>query len=43
VMLPGVDADAAVAATERLRAGLSEGLDDAGFPLRLSAGISTYP
>jgi diguanylate cyclase (GGDEF)-like protein len=43
VMLRGMDADAAIAATERLRAGLSEGLDDAGFPLRLSAGISTYP
>jgi diguanylate cyclase (GGDEF)-like protein len=43
VMLPGMDADAAVEATERLRVGLGEGLDDAGFPLRLSAGISTYP
>jgi diguanylate cyclase (GGDEF)-like protein len=43
VVLPGMDGDAALAATERLRGELSEGLDDAGFPLRLSAGISTYP
>ena len=43
VMLPGVDADAAVETIERLRSELSEGLDEAGFPLRLSAGISTYP
>jgi diguanylate cyclase (GGDEF)-like protein len=43
VALPGVDADAALEATERLRAALGHGLDDMGFPLRLSAGISTYP
>ncbi len=42
-MLPGADADAALEATERLRRELGDGLDDAGFPLRLSAGISTYP
>ncbi len=43
VMLPGMDADVAFAVTERLRTELDEGLDNAGFPLRLSAGISTYP
>ncbi len=43
VMLPGIDADAAFEVTERLRSELDDGLDDAGFPLRLSAGISTYP
>ena len=34
---------AAVEVIEPLRRELSEGLDEAGFPLRLSAGISTYP
>jgi len=43
VMLPGADADAAFDATERLRRELGQGLDNAGFPLRLSAGTSTYP
>ncbi len=43
VMLPGLDSDDAVAVADRLRQKLGEGLDDAGFPLRLSAGISTYP
>ena len=42
-MLPGVDADAAFEATEQAPRELGEGLDDAGFPLRLSAGLSTYP
>jgi len=43
VMLPGLDAEAAVEPIEQLRRELSEGLAEAGFPLRLSAGISTYP
>jgi diguanylate cyclase (GGDEF)-like protein len=43
VILRGLDADAALRVTERLRDALGKGLDDAGFPLRLSAGISTYP
>ena len=43
VMLPGADADAAFEATERIRRELADGLEDAGFPLRLSAGTSTYP
>ena len=43
VMLPGTDADEAFEATDRLRRELGAGLDEAGFPLRLSAGISTYP
>ncbi len=43
IMLPGTDVDAAFEVVGRLRTDLDEGLDDAGFPLRLSAGISTYP
>jgi diguanylate cyclase (GGDEF)-like protein len=43
VMLPGTDADAAVEVADQLRRELDDGLDDAGFPLRLSAGLSTYP
>jgi diguanylate cyclase (GGDEF)-like protein len=43
VMLPGLEGDDALSATERLRRELSRGLDAAGFPLRVSAGISTYP
>ena len=43
VMLPGTDADAAFEVVEQLRTELDDGLDDAGFPLRLSAGLSTYP
>jgi diguanylate cyclase (GGDEF)-like protein len=43
VMLPGADADEAAALGARIRALLADGLTDAGFPLRVSAGISTYP
>jgi len=43
VLLPGVNADGAAEATDRLRRELGVGLDDAGFPLGMSAGISTYP
>ena len=43
VMLPGAGADAAVAVGGQIRTLLAEGLTDAGFPLRISAGISTYP
>jgi diguanylate cyclase (GGDEF)-like protein len=43
IMLPGTDADAALEMTERLRTELADGLAEAGFPLRLSAGLSTYP
>ena len=43
VMLPGAGADAAEALGGQIRAVLAEGLTDAGFPLRISAGISTYP
>ena len=43
IMLPGTDADAAFEVVKQLRTDLDEGLDDAGFPLRLSAGLSTYP
>jgi diguanylate cyclase (GGDEF)-like protein len=43
VMLPGADADLAAALGSRLRGVLAEGLTEAGFPLRVSAGIATYP
>jgi diguanylate cyclase (GGDEF)-like protein len=43
VMLPGAGADTAVALGGRIRSVLAEGLTDAGYPLRVSAGISTYP
>jgi diguanylate cyclase (GGDEF)-like protein len=43
VMLPGAGSDAAEALGTQIRTRLAEGLTDAGFPLRISAGISTYP
>ena len=43
VMLPGAGADVAEALGARIRGVLAEGLTEAGFPLRISAGISTYP
>jgi diguanylate cyclase (GGDEF)-like protein len=43
VMLPGAGADAAEALGEEIRTLLGEGLTEAGFPLRMSAGISTFP
>lgn len=43
VMLPGADTDAAEALGEQIRTLLAEGLTEAGFPLRMSAGSSTYP
>ncbi|MGI8885622.1 MAG: diguanylate cyclase domain-containing protein [Gaiellaceae bacterium] len=43
VMLPGAGADAAEALGGRIRRVLADGLTDAGFPLRISAGISTFP
>ena len=43
VVLPGADADAASEHGARLRRELAAGLTDAGFPLRMSAGIATYP
>ncbi len=43
VLLPGAGADEAEAMGRRLRTLLLEGLIDAGFPLRISAGVSTYP
>jgi diguanylate cyclase (GGDEF)-like protein len=43
VMLPGHGADAAVAVGSMIRSVLADGLTDAGFPLRISAGISTFP
>jgi diguanylate cyclase (GGDEF)-like protein len=43
VTLPGAGADVAEALGARIRDVLAEGLTDAGFPLRISAGVSTYP
>ncbi len=43
VLLPDTDVDAAMVEVARLRRELDEGLADAGFPLRLSAGLATYP
>jgi diguanylate cyclase (GGDEF)-like protein len=43
VMLPEAGADAAEALGGQIRNVLAEGLTDAGFPLCISAGISTYP
>ena len=43
VMLPGAGADSAEALGGQIRTLLAEGLTDAGFPLRISAGVSTYP
>jgi diguanylate cyclase (GGDEF)-like protein len=43
VMLPGVDAEAAHRIACDLQTRLIAGLADAGFPLRLSAGVATYP
>ena len=43
VMLPAADSDLAEALGTQIRTLLAEGLTDAGFPLRISAGVSTYP
>ena len=43
VMLPDADAEAAEAMGDEIRRVLSDGLTDAGYPVRVSAGISTYP
>jgi diguanylate cyclase (GGDEF)-like protein len=43
VTLPEAGTDMAEALGERIRTILAEGLTEAGFPLRISAGISTYP
>ena len=43
VMLPDAGADAAEALGGQIRTRLAEGLTDAGFPLRISVGVSTYP
>jgi len=43
VMFPGAGSDSAEALGAQIRTRLAEGLTDAGFPLRISAGVSTYP
>ena len=42
-MLPSAGVDAAEALGGQIRTLLADGLTDAGFPLRISGGISTYP
>jgi diguanylate cyclase (GGDEF)-like protein len=43
VMLPEAGADEAAELGRHIRERLAEGLTDAGYPLRISAGIATYP
>ncbi len=43
VMLLGAGAEAAEALGASIRSVLAEGLTEAGYPLRLSGGIATYP
>jgi diguanylate cyclase (GGDEF)-like protein len=43
VMLPDSGADSAEALGGQIRTVLAQGLTEAGFPLRISAGIATYP
>lgn len=43
VMLPGTDAASAELIAGDLQSRVMAGLDDAGFPLRLSIGVATYP
>jgi diguanylate cyclase (GGDEF)-like protein len=43
VIVPGAEVDDALSEVVRMRRELDEGLADAGFPLRLSAGVATYP
>ncbi|MCS7007607.1 MAG: diguanylate cyclase [Gaiellaceae bacterium] len=43
VMLPGADAESAERTAATVRAALAEAMTEAGFPLRISAGISTFP
>lgn len=43
VLVPGADVDEGMSEVVRIRRELDDGLADAGFPLRLSAGVATYP
>jgi diguanylate cyclase (GGDEF)-like protein len=43
VMQPGAAAESAAELAQSLRERLLGGLDEAGFPLRVSIGVSTYP
>jgi len=43
VMLRGAGSESAEALGGRIRSVLADGLTDAGFPLKLSGGIATYP
>ncbi|HEY7732458.1 MAG TPA: diguanylate cyclase [Gaiellaceae bacterium] len=43
ILLPRTDGGAGEAAGNGLRVGLTAELADAGFPLRVSAGVATYP
>jgi hypothetical protein len=43
VMLPGFDAEGAEQLARDVQARLTSGLAEAGYPLRLSVGVATYP
>ena len=43
VMLPGVDAEAAETIGGEIRRVIADGLTEAGYPVRISAGLATYP
>jgi diguanylate cyclase (GGDEF)-like protein len=43
IMLPATDAATAETIAAELGTALASGLDEAGFPLHLSAGVATYP
>jgi diguanylate cyclase (GGDEF)-like protein len=43
ILFPGADSEPAERLARDLRAKLVAGLDEGGFPLRLSAGVATYP
>ncbi len=43
VMLPGVDSASAERTAAEIGKALADGLEEAGYPLRLSGGVATYP
>lgn len=43
VMLPGLDSASAERSASEIARSLASGLEAAGFPLRLSGGVATYP
>ena len=43
VMLPGLDSASAERSATEMGKALADGLEEGGFPLRLSSGVATYP